>query len=391
MKATSLRRVASPLIALGLLATAACGSDDDTTTDDGSSEATDAPSDDSGTTETTATAADDPATTDAPGDGDTAATDAPAGNGDWDAIVAAAQAEGEVTVYSAQALDNLNNVAAAFEDEYGIKVNVFRGIDSDIQAKIQAERDSNSPIADVVIQATQGWSDEKQAEGWFMPVELPAWENPDYNSEMNINATKDVFVCNAAVLTFGWNTELWPDGLTDYTDLLNPELGGGQIGVIEPAVASIVDFWFYLEDNYGTEFIEQLAAQKPKIYPSSLPMGEALISGEVAAGSFVQVQDDFKADGAPVDSGFAPKVWGAIFQTSVLSNSPNPNAAQLLSNFILTPEGQELIAFRASSSLPNIEGTTSVTTDEVQRQDPSRLDADSVAAYQERWSALFQG
>ena len=41
-------------------------------------------------------------------------------------LVAAAQDEGSVTIYSSQGLDNLNALGEAFEDEYGIDVEVVR-------------------------------------------------------------------------------------------------------------------------------------------------------------------------------------------------------------------------------------------------------------------------
>ncbi len=39
---------------------------------------------------------------------------------EWDAIVAAAQDEGKVTIYSSQGLDQLNDLGKRFKDEYGI-------------------------------------------------------------------------------------------------------------------------------------------------------------------------------------------------------------------------------------------------------------------------------
>ena len=309
---------------------------------------------------------------------------------EWNTIVEAAKAEGEVTIYSSQALDNLENFGKAFQDEYGIKVNVFRGIDSDLHAKIQAERDSNSPIADLVVQATGPWQVAHSDEGWFTPVALPNFDQPGYNKAMNISPKSDYFVSNAAILTFGWNTELLPDGMKDYTDLLNPDLKG-QIGVIEPANGAIVDFWLYLEEKYGADFTDKLAAQEPRIYPSSLPMGEALTSGEIAAASFVQIQDDAKAQGAPVDSGLSDTVWGAIFNAAVMANAPHPNAAKLLANFVISPAGQQAISHRAASSLPNIEGTPAITTDSVRRQDTAKLTPEFLAEYQARWKSLFQG
>jgi iron(III) transport system substrate-binding protein len=240
----------------------------------------------------------------------------------------------------------------------------------------------------VIVQATASWAVDKSAAGFFTKFVGPAVDNPDYDKASNVSANGDYLVASAAVLTFGWNTDQYSKGLKDYPDLLDPELKG-QIGVIEPTVASIVDFWLYLEGKFGKDFTDKLAAQNPKIYQSSLPMGQALASGEISAGNFVQVQTDAKKTGAPVDSGLSDTVWGALFQEAVLAKAPHPNAAQLLANYIITEPGQEAIAHLAGSVLPDIEGSVT-TTDKVHKQDLSVLTPDAVAAYQARWNGLFK-
>ena len=148
------------LSALTLLA-AACG-DDDAADEDASSS-----TDSVGTTEPEA------ATTEAPTDTVAAVTDtteaaavttagtetsAPAGisEADWDAIVTAAQDEGKVTIYSSQGLDQLNDLAERFSDEYGIELEVVRDIDSALIPKVEAEQQTGSGIADVIAQAERG-------------------------------------------------------------------------------------------------------------------------------------------------------------------------------------------------------------------------------------------
>ncbi len=381
------------LSALTLIA-AACGDDD---------AADDAPA----STDTAGTTEPEAATTEAPTDTVDAVTDttaaaaattetagtetsAPAGisEADWDAIVAAAQEEGKVTFYSSQGLDQLNDLAQRFSDEYGIELEVVRDIDSALIPKVEAEQQTGSGIADVIAQASASWSEQRGAEGWFVAPVGPAFDDPAYDRAANVSDT-GYFTSSAAVLTFGWNTDQYPSGLTDYSDLLDPELAGGRIGVIEPAAPSIVDFWLYLEENYGEDFVTQLAAQEPKIYPSSLPMAQALTSGEISAGSFVQVLVDEKEQGAPVESGLADQVWGARFNTSILQVAPHPNAAQVLANFIITEPGQEAIARKAASVLPDVAGTVT-TVDKVRVQDLSILTEDFVAEYQAKWNDLFK-
>ncbi|MET1018556.1 MAG: extracellular solute-binding protein [Microterricola sp.] len=391
LRSRRLFRGLAAVTALTLFA-AACGGDDDDAGEQDASATT------VGSAATTAEAAATSAASDSGTDtteatGSTAAggeTPPPAGisDADWDAIVTAAQEEGKVTFYSSQGLDQLNDLAGRFKDEYGIELEVVRDIDSALIPKVEAEQQTGSGIADVIAQASAAWSEQRGAEGWFVPPVGPAFDDPAYDRATNVS-DNGYFTSSAAVLTFGWNTDQYPTGLTDYSDLLDPELAGGKIGVIEPAAPSIVDFWLYLEENYGEDFVTQLAAQEPKIYPSSLPMAQALTSGEISAASFVQVLVDEKEQGAPVDSGLADQVWGARFNTSILQTAPHPNAAQVLANFIITEPGQEAIARKAASVLPDIPGTTT-TVDKVRVQDLSVLTPEFVAEYQTKWNDLFK-
>ena len=107
-------------------------------------------------------------------------------------------------------------------------------------------------------------------------------------------------------------------------------------------------------------------------------MAQALTSGEISAGSFVSVLGDEKEQGAPVDSGLADEVWGARFNTAILDTAPHPNAAQVLANFIVTQPGQEAIAHKAASVLPDIEGAVT-TVDKVRVQDLTVLTPEFVA------------
>jgi iron(III) transport system substrate-binding protein len=310
-----------------------------------------------------------------------------------DELVAAAQKEGKVTIYSAQALDALNNLAAAFKKKYpGIEVEVVRGVDGDLSTKIETEFNTGKGIADFFVTASLPWVQTQAKAGRFV---APA--GPELTGKGTYDAKQYVhdglyFETNAAVLTFGWNTQLYPKGLTDYTDLLDPALAGGKIGVIDPSAASIVDFYLWLEETYGADFVTKLAAQKPKIYPSALPMGQALGSGEIAAGSFVAptTLEPAKAKGAPVAYKVrAAGAWGARYYGMVLKSGQHPNAAQLLANFMVTPEGQALITPYAGSVQPNVPNVL-ITNDKVRLQDPSMLTPDAVTAYQIKWKSLFR-
>jgi iron(III) transport system substrate-binding protein len=315
------------------------------------------------------------------------ATAAAAKSDSWDQIVEKAKKEGSVTIYSSQNPTFLREMGEKFKAKYGITLEVFRDVDANIIAKVEAEKGSGKGIADVLAQASAPWQATRDADGFFVPPVGPNFSAPTFNRSANLSKSGNYFTSTAAILTYGWNTQLYRKGITDYPDFLDPSLSGGKIGVIDPAGgAAIVDFYLYLEEKYGASFIAKLGAQRPRLYVSSLPMAQALTSGEIWAGVFVAPLINEKAAGAPVDWGLSDTVWGARFNTAVLKQAPHPNAAQVLADYLLTQEAQQILARNAGSLLPGI-GVT--TVDKVRIQNVAKLSPEQVTAFQERWRIIF--
>ena len=75
-----------------------------------------------------------------------------------------------------------------------------------------------------------------------------------------------------------------------------------------------MDWYLWANKKYGADYETKLAAQKPKIYVSSLPMTQAVASGEiigapVAAGTALAL----KEAGAPIDYKVLPDNWNAPY------------------------------------------------------------------------------
>ena len=135
----------------------------------------------------------------------------------------------------------------------------------------------------------------------------------------------------------------------------------------------------------------QLAAQEPRIYPSALPIGEALTSGEVSAAAYAAPTQLVPAaeSGAPVDFGVDEAgAWAARFFGVIPKSSDSPNAAALLADFMVTAEGQELVQANAGSVLDV--PTAVITNDRVRVMDLEATAAEPAAAYVEEWNALFR-
>lgn len=302
-------------------------------------------------------------------------------------VIDKAKQEGSVTIYSSQGTDQLNDLAKRFQDKYGVKVDVLRDVDANVEAKTNVEHDSKKGVADIVVVSDKAFVDAKGQAGYFVPVTGPDFNNAAYNKAQNVNANGS-FVVSAAVFALGWNTQAVPNGMKSYKDLLDPKLKG-KIGVPDPAVSpSIVDFYFYLQEQNGPDFVNKLAAQKPQIFPSVLTEAQNLTSGQIAGATAVQALVDEKANGAPVDFLVPSPAWGARFFASITSVAPHPNAAQLLADFLVTQDGQEAIARKAGSALPNIKGAVTDIS-KVRVPDPAKLTPDSVASFRAEFKKLF--
>jgi iron(III) transport system substrate-binding protein len=392
---TSRRRMAVASLAAAS-ALVACGGDDD---GDASDEATTAAAAAVTTAATSAPSTEDAgaqgATTTPATTGETTAASAPGSSGaassaDWDAVVAGAEDEGKVTIYSSQGVPELTELETRFEDEYDIDLVVVRGLPQDLVPRIEVERQTGRGEADVYVSADQQWVEQAHADGYYADAVGPAFDVADYDKVAGM-PEGTFFKSNAVIFGFGWNTDEVPDGLSGYADLLDPALAGGRVGVVEASNQTLVDFYLYLEEVMGEQFVADLAAQDPRIYPGAAAINEALASNEIAAAVYTGASiRDTKAQGAPVDFAYPDgQIFGANFWAGVLSSAPNPDAGQVLANYMVTEAGQEALARNGASVLPGIGGTETEITN-VRQQDIDMLTPEFVNAYIERWRGLYQ-
>ncbi len=312
----------------------------------------------------------------------------PTGDAAWHQVIEDAKTEGVVTIYSSNTTEQLTELATRFRNEYGIRVDVVRDVDANLHQKIGAELTTGNMVADVVLQATPAWSENLGTTGKLTAPVGPAVTASEYDAAALLRPSHD-FVTNASVGTFAWNTDRLPEGLTGYQDLLDPALAGGKIGTVLPTSAAHIDLYEnYLDNVGGADYMERLAAQKPRIYPGALPLAQALASGEIAAATFVQDQTKEAEAGAPVASGFDDTVWGGPMYAGILTDAPHPAAAQLLANYLVTPAGQEAISYRAASVLPDIASAV-ITIDKVAPQDTAAMTPEALEALKVRFNQLF--
>lgn len=255
----------------------------------------------------------------------------------WDATVAAANAEGRLNLYNVAPPEQGERLIEAFRKRHpGIRIAQTRGA-GDLPPRIAAERQSGADGADVFLFSDPLWF-QVNAEH-LLALDSPAiaklearhWQVPG----------KSPFVSYPPFSMFVWNTRFVPKGIKTYEDILDPALRG-RIGTREDMTAVVAGYLDFLETRFGIEYLHKLAAQKPKFYPSIVPMIQAVASGEIWAAnlSVPSAVRDLKKQGAPIEASIPSPTFGIVWAAGALATARRPNAARLFMDFLMTPEGQ---------------------------------------------------
>ncbi len=304
----------------------------------------------------------------------------------WTQLVAKAKQEGTVNIYTTQIPALLTDMAAKFKAKYGINVVINRQVDNVLATEINTEQSTGKVSADIWVANSKAYVLGGLKNGWVTDAVGPDFFNKRFNRAIFAKPGK-AWVVGSAVLGYGWNTNAYPKGLKSFTDLIDPALNG-RIGVLEPLSPVAVDWYLWLQETYGKSFITKLAAMHPHLYPSSVPMQQALTSGEISAGTFLPTTTlDLMASGAPVQFKLPQHPWNTPYYAMILKKAPHAAAAQLLADYMISPEGQASINHHLGSVLKNVSGTSYVLP-RIQRL--SQLTPTKVAAFQAYWNSLFK-
>jgi iron(III) transport system substrate-binding protein len=314
-----------------------------------------------------------------------AAAPKPASAAAWNKLIAQAKKEGTVTIYSVQNPTGLQDLANAFKAKYGISVTVNRNVDSVLLSQINAEQGTKNAIADIWVPSQKRLVVGAIQNGWVVDAVGPNFFKKRFDRKTFMVSKS--FIVGSAVLGMTWNTQAYNGSVSGVDDFTQSQFKG-KIGVPDPRVStSFMDWYLWAQAKYGKGILQKLAAQNPKIYPSVLPMTQAVASGELAGapcGSGTAV--DLKGQGAPIDYKVLKDNWNAPYYGLILKQSKHPAAAQLLADYLISPEGQKYADHGFGADYPNIEGTYYAKPRIVKLNDftPAK-----VKAFTDEWVSLF--
>lgn len=250
---------------------------------------------------------------------------------DWDAVLEAANEEGEVVVFTSQT--GTEAWEADFEKAFPeIDVTLERVPTADLLSRVDEASQAGAHSADVAYHANPLWFEERGEQGLVAPFpqvpNVEAW--PD-------EALHDHYL-EALILPYGimWNTDAAQpvDSLRQFFDVV----GDGTVG-LNPADGSQVVAGTYqaYEDSFdGEEFWQNLSAVNAQSIigstaAQSVAAGELDYAFPIQAGTAQLLADE----GAPVGWAVMDEVAGFAYTAGMMEDAPNPNAGMVFLNWLM--------------------------------------------------------
>jgi iron(III) transport system substrate-binding protein len=147
-------------------------------------------------------------------------------------------------------------------------------------------------------------------------------------------------------------------------------------------------------EEKGKEYLKKLAAQQIKTVPSN----PRVVLDQVIAGQYPMALITYNhhsvisaAKGAPVKWLKIEPVVGAMAMSVLLKGSPHPNAAKLLINYLVSPEGAEIIK-KANyiPSNPDVEAIDPTLKPEVGKFKVIAPSPDEIEKNVGKWIAIYK-
>jgi iron(III) transport system substrate-binding protein len=301
-------------------------------------------------------------------------------------VIEGAKKEKQVTVYTSLNLKDSVPITQAFEKKYGVKVELWRSSSEKVLQRAVTEARAGRFSVDA-FELNGPEMEALYREGLLDEFSSPQFQNlPPAAFPKHRHYAADRF----NFFTIAYNTKLVkPDEVPNsYEDLAHPRWVG-RIGI----EASDTD-WFgsivkYMGEKKGLEFFRKLAQMKPQVRTGHTLIAELVASGEIplAATIYNHNAERLLVKGAPVKWKALTPTFGRPNAVAVAKRAQRPHAALLFADFMLSPEGQNLIKERN-----RVPASTAVNTElnkfPYQMIDPVVV-LDEAQKWEKLWSELF--
>lgn len=271
----------------------------------------------------------------------------------WDAVVAAAKKEGKVVFYNNLQPNGIEPLLAKFrEDNPGIQTEMIRLGSNPLIERFSTEFNAGRNLADVLVTFPDERLYEGVKKGW-----AAKWTPPEAkNFAPALIEDETLFTIQVAREAIIYNKNLVPeaDAPKEWADLFDKKWDG-KVGMNPPwrsiSIQQIVAYW---EDklNLG-DTAQKLKDNNVRFFEGSGGIIQAIIRGDVQVAELTDLPlNPLLEDGAPV--GFVYPASGTTTSPNkimVAAKAPNPNAAKVFVNWLMSEKGQAYLQQYAGLSV----------------------------------------
>jgi iron(III) transport system substrate-binding protein len=258
--------------------------------------------------------------------------------------VEAARREGKVTLYTSAPIAAAQKFATAFEQKFGIKVELFRSGGTEVLRRFMMERDAGHIAADVLVTSDPAAAIDLAAKGLFVPFrpagldQVPsALNDPDGNYVAQRVSLIAIYVRTDLIAA--------TDVPRTWDDLVLPKYKG-KLVMTDPSFTSLqVGVVAMMSKLRGWDYYEALNRNDVLIVPGNEQAVNLVKSGErpIAAGADAQYANEARHAGHPIQNIFpADGTFAIPAVTAVVKSAAHPNAARLLAEYQLSLEAERL-------------------------------------------------
>jgi len=259
------------------------------------------------------------------------------------AFAGAASAQQKLFVYTSMKESMVGEIKTAFAKKHpDVKVDFQSAGAGKLMAKIAAERESGKILADVLWTSEVPDFYQLKKDGLLLPytpAEIKSVLNPFTDWDGSFTAVR------LGTLGIAYNTKHVKEPPKTWQDLTKPQFKGAY-GIANPALSGTAFMSVaLLAKQLGWEYFEGLRKNGAKMGKGSGQVVDDTASGDLVASLAVDYITLDKVDkGATIALVYPPEMLVVPSPIAIFKGSPNAEAAKKLVDFLLSKEGQAIIA-----------------------------------------------
>ncbi|KXX59174.1 ABC transporter substrate-binding protein [Rhodococcus sp. LB1] len=262
------------------------------------------------------------------------------------ALVTEAKNAGPVTFYSMLDESTLRALSEDFSKNYGVRVEPVRLVTADLIQRYSAEASSGESAADIMLLTDSGFFADALAKDWITPIakqDLPPAADTfpkDYLTHDGSAAVVSLIPSEMVI-----NSDDTSDTPSDWKAYADTQFKGKLMLTKPDSSPANIAFWSLMKQQYGDDFLEQIAANQPQFMNSAVPLTQGIAAGEAQVGfpGVAAIVNNLTKQGAPVQLVSLAPTTGPEAALALSKNSSNPAGAKLLASYLMSEAGNKLL------------------------------------------------